>query len=195
MNCMVNNLVGLLTVKMFLLAEILSFISLWQNAHLFHTAVTLSGRKIPLSCPTRIAVAFTFAHAIPCALLYFGTAEKNLQALYGVNLFFPLPKIYPGSVSTATAYTVCGRGCVCTVCMNTGVFRGTRTKCKPSASIQQVESCQGSFWQPTGGSCQLQQEDTSHCSWWKSDFSDYSLCYRLAMCRMLQCVPTPSVLP
>lgn len=68
---------------------------------------------------------------------YFGTAEKNLQALYGVNLFFPLPKIYPGSVSTATAYTVCGRGCVCTVCMNTGVFRGTRTKCKPSAAIQQ----------------------------------------------------------
>lgn len=126
---------------------------------------------------------------------YFGTAEKNLQALYGVNLFFPLPKIYPGSVSTATAYTVCGRGCVCTVCMNTGVFRGTRTKCKPSAAIQQVESCQGSFWQPTGGSCQLQQEDTSHCSWWKSDYSDYSLCYRLAMCRMLQCVPTPSVLP
>lgn len=106
-------------------------------------------------------VAFTFVQAISCALhAYFGTVEKNLQALYGANLFFPLPKIYPGSVSAATAHTVCGCGCVCTVCMSTGMFRGTRTKCKPSGAIQKVESCQGSFWQPTGGSCQLQQEDT-----------------------------------
>lgn len=42
------------------------------------------------------------------------------------------------------------------------MFKGTRTKCKPSAAIQQVESCQRSFWQPTGGTCQLQQEDTRH---------------------------------
>lgn len=49
------------------------------------------------------------------------------------------------------------------------LFKGTRTKCKLSAAIQQAESCQRSFWQPTGGTWQLQQEDTRRCFSWKSE--------------------------
>lgn len=129
------------------------------------------------------------SHFLCPSCLLWHSWEEFISTLWGKSVLPPPQNISRQCKRSHSSH--CGCGCVCTVCMSTGMFRGTRTKCKPSAAIQKVESCQGSFWQPTGGYSRRTQD----CSWWKSDYRDYSLCYRLAMCRMLQCVLTPSVLP
>lgn len=68
------------------------------------------------------------------------------------------------------------------------VCKGARTKCKPSSAIQQVESRQRSFWEPTGGTCQLQQEDTAlrgtvSLYYRLAPVLSYSLCTFIANCQ------------
>lgn len=102
MNCMANNLVGLLTVKMFiilyshipLLAETLFHLSVTECSLVSHNSyfITKKNASYLYDSPTLITIAFTFVQAIFCPhCAYFGTVEKILQALCGVSLFFPLP--------------------------------------------------------------------------------------------------------